>query len=240
MFTKRYSILTVLLIIIFSIEFFNQVQAQNLNSNTDQKKLEEIISTLKKDQTATKIWWNSWLGLYSVGTVVQTSIALQTDNKALKQDMYLGTATTILGVGAQLFTPMVKFDKHLFDRIENLDEEQRLDALIEAKDLLEKCYAFEKAGRSWKNHALTGVVNIGGGLITWLGFHRTLKDGLINFAINSIITEAQIWSQPIISKKAYLKYNEQLSTGYYQPIKPSPVTFSASANASGFQIKMVF
>lgn len=240
MFLNRNTIFIVLLILLFSVEYSKPTLAQNHLSNHEQKKLEDMVATIKKDQKASKIWWNSWLGIYTVGTIVQTGIAIQTDNLTLKQDMYLGAATTLLGAGAQLFTPIVRVNQQLFDNLENMNEEQRSKMLQEANILLEKCYAFEKNGQSWKNHALTGVVNIGGGLITWLGFHRTVKDGLINFAINTVITEAQIWSQPLVAKKAYLKYCEQLKTGYHQTIKPLPITFSASANAMGFQLRMIF
>lgn len=217
------------------------VNAQNEKTTfSTNEKLEQLLSSLQKDQQATKIWWNSWLGLYATGTVVQTGIALKTDNKVLKQDMFLGAATTILGTGSQLFTPIVKIDKNFFEGINKLTPTQRLQKMNDAYALLEQSAAFETEGRSWKMHALTGVVNIGGGLITWLAFDRTLKDGLINFAINTVITEAQIWSQPIIAKKALSKYADQFSTGAYIPNYKTKAVFTANATASGFHLKLVF
>jgi len=73
--------------------------------------------------------------------------------------------------------------------------------------------AREKAGRSWKIHAVAGAVNLGSGLVTWLVFKRTIWDGLINFAMNTAITEAQIWSQPMRAAKDYERYFTEKALG---------------------------
>ncbi|MFA9388457.1 MAG: hypothetical protein ACERKD_01530 [Prolixibacteraceae bacterium] len=239
--TKHHFRKSLILFVLLSILFIQPCRAQEtIHTYQTNDNLEQLMATLKKDHQATKIWWNTWLGIYSVGTVVQTGIALQTDNKALKQDMYLGAATTLLGSGAQLFTPMVKIDKSFFVAPETQSQDERTEMMRKAQDLLEKSSAFEKAGRSWKNHALTGVVNVGGGVITWLAFDRTLKDGIINFAINTVVTEVQIWSQPIIAKKALEKYSRQIETEAYSPNTKIAPTFTASAIPSGIQFKLVF
>ncbi|MBN1925544.1 MAG: hypothetical protein JW798_06905 [Prolixibacteraceae bacterium] len=205
----------------------------------EKENLDQLLTTLKKDQKAIKTWWGTWLGLYSAATVVQTGIAIQTQDKALKQDMYLSAATTFLGAGFQLITPTVKVDKSFFEGNENLTPEQRLEKMNRAYELLEKSAVYEAEGRSWKIHALTGAVNATTGLITWLAFDRPV-DGLITFAINMAITETQIWTQPILAKKAYQKYASQYITGEYIPTKQPPAQFMASATASGFQLRVIF
>ena len=71
----------------------------------------------------------------------------------------------------------------------------------------------EKEGRSWKIHAVTGVVNIGSGLITWLGFRRTVWEGVENFALNTFITETQIWTQPTRALKDYQNFCRKYNSG---------------------------
>ncbi len=226
---------TVFLSIFLVAVFTHKTMAQTASSSTNIEELKEI---LHKDQKATKIWWTSWLGLYSVGTLAQTGIALQTDNKALKQDMYIGAATTLLGAGFQLLTPMVKVEKSIYNTSLNAANEKEIhNKMIE---LLEKSAAFEEAGRSWQTHALTGVANLGGALITWLAFDRTFKDGLINFAINTAVTELQIWSQPIIAKKALSRYSEQMISELFIPEYKQQMVLSACATANGFQFKLIF
>jgi hypothetical protein len=77
-------------------------------------------------------------------------------------------------------------------------------------------------GRSWKTHAICGVVNLSSGMITWLGFKRTVWAGLGNFALNTLISEAQIWSQPTRSIRDYKEYNKKYKSGttsYYLKYK---------------------
>jgi len=70
------------------------------------------------------------------------------------------------------------------------------------------------AGKSWKTHALFGVGNLASGLITWIGFKRSFGEGVFNFAMNMVITETQIWTQPIRAKKAYQLYLQSNERGF--------------------------
>lgn len=197
--------------------------------------VQHLISTLQKDQKANRVWWGTWLGLYSTATVVQTGIALSTDNKALRQDMYLGAATTVLGAGFQLLTPYVKINLTQFENFEALSPENQMVLIKQAEDYFKQSAQYEKEIRSWKNHALTTAANLGSGLITWLAFDRTFKDGVINFAINTVITETQIWTQPILAKKEW----EKIKSGNISANSPS-YTLSAYATMGGIQLKLVF
>ena len=232
---KSFLVFTLLISFLFS----SQAQSDTIYLATNEN-LQQLLTIIEKDQKTTKIWWNSWLGIYSAATIVQAGIALQTKKTALKQDMYLGAATTLLGAGAQLFTPMVKINKTFFEENENLSPQERLKKMNEAYELLQQSNVFEKAGRSWQNHAKCTVVNLGSGLITWLAFDRTIKDGILNFIINTAITEAQIFTQPVIAKNAFQKYSKNFITGEYIPIYKPQATFSACATGAGFQLKIVF
>jgi len=54
-------------------------------------------------------------------------------------------------------------------------------------------------------------VNLCSGLITWLAFDRTVWAGVGNFALNSAITEFQIFSQPIRAKRDLERYSLKTS-----------------------------
>ena len=60
---------------------------------------------------------------------------------------------------------------------------------------------------------MAGVVNIGTGLVVWLGFKRSFLEGLENFAINTAVTEAQIWSQPVRAIRDYKRYCTDYNDG---------------------------
>jgi hypothetical protein len=152
----------------------------------------EIQKSLERDRFNAGCWWYGWLGAYSAATVAQGAVYLTSDTKPLRQDMALGSMTTMLGALGQIVTPLVKNEKNI--------NQYNQESLF--SDLAQR----ETAGRSWKVHAVTGVVNIGSGLITWLGFKRTFRDGVENFLLNTAITEAQIWTQPIRAAKDYENY----------------------------------
>jgi len=152
----------------------------------------EIQRSLENDRFNAGVWWYSWLGVYTAATIGQGAVCLSSGDKRLRQDMALGSVTTFLGAAGQIVTPLVKTEPD----INQYNQEQLL------LDLAER----EKAGRSWKIHAFTGAVNIGSGLVTWLGFKRSFHDGVENFLLNTAVTEAQIWTQPVRAAKDYSKY----------------------------------
>jgi hypothetical protein len=185
---------------------YNYGQATGKDTITVQLS-EDIRTTVHKEEVRFQRWWYGWLTGYSAATIGQGVIALTTDNNSLKQDMALGAATTFLGAAGQLLTPMYAYGSPL--RQYKLEEEIDTAGMLsqEKYEALLKALALrEKEGRSWKIHAVTGVVNLGTGLITWLGFKRTFMDGVEIFAINTVITEAQIWTQPIRAVKEYQRY----------------------------------
>jgi hypothetical protein len=89
-------------------------------------------------------------------------------------------------------------------------------------------------------HVVTGVVNIGSGLITWLGFKRTFWDGVENFAINTVITEAQIWTQPTRAVKDYQDYCKKYDSVSAPVILKPEKMWLVRAYPGGIAIEFVF
>lgn len=166
---------------------------------------DEIQLTALKDMAGAERWWYGWLAGYSAATIGQGVIWFTSEDKTLRQDMALGAATTLLGAMGQLITP-VKPKNADYPSYREYASGEKSFSPDQAAALLKALAAREKEGRSWKTHAIAGVVNLGSGLITWLGYKRTFMDGLENFAINTAITEAQIWTQPMKAARDYEKY----------------------------------
>jgi len=155
--------------------------------------------------------------------------------------MVVGAATTFLGAAGQLLTPNTP--GRAYDQLREIrgdTTEEMMQKLRKAEELLEKSAQREKAGRSWKIHAITGAVNVTSGLITWLGFNRNVWSGIQNFAINTVITEAQIWTQPIRAVKDYENYCRNYKTGKVQVALRPDMTWFVSASPGGIKIKIVF
>jgi hypothetical protein len=159
-------------------------------------------------------WWYGWLAGYGAATIVQTTICLTSDELGTRQDMALGAATTLLGAAGQIISPL-KPDKAL-QVAEQLPEQTRaekMNRLAEDERLLQQKATLEKSGKSWQTHAICTAVNLGSGLVTWIGFNRNVWAGLGNFALNTVITEAQIFSQPGRSRKEFDRYRKKYMAG---------------------------
>jgi hypothetical protein len=201
----------ILFLIIIIFQLFSLSGQVPVSDSLAAVRLKEIQKLLHKDKSNAQYWWYGWLAGYSAATVGQGMVYFLTDNNATKQDMALGSATTLLGALGQLVTPLIPPGSSPGDLKNISDVEINNPGYYE--ELLKELSHREKDGRSWKMHAVTGLVNLGSGLITWRGFHRTFKDGAINFALNMVITEAQIWSQPTSAVKNYQNYCRQYVTG---------------------------
>jgi hypothetical protein len=175
------------------------------------EQLQDINKLLNQDKKNAQRWWYGWLVGYSAATVGQGIVYFSSDNKSTRQDMALGAATTALGAIGQILTPIVPHTSSLQDfQISNTSAELTAE-LTFSEEFLEEIAIREKNGRSWKVHAVTGAVNISSGLITWLGFKRSVWDGVGNFALNTVITELQIWTQPTRAVKDYKNYCKKYS-----------------------------
>ena len=113
-----------------------------------------------------------------------------------------------------------------------------MNKLSAAETLLKQCAARENEGRSWKIHAITGAVNLGSGLVAWLGFRRCMGDGIANFALNTLITEAQIWTQPTRAVRDYDDYLRRHPSTARSDDRPYKIYWSVNAVPGGIGISV--
>ncbi len=198
--------------------------------------IQEMLSDGKQDAS---LWWNGWLWGYGLATAVQGAVFLASDHLQTRQDMAVGAVTTLLGMAGQLIAPMTPASApgKLAASPEGTPEERKAK-LAEAERLLAACAKREKDGRSWKNHALTGAVNLGAGLVVWLGFKRSVWEGLANFAVNTVVTEVQIWTQPIRAVRDYEDYVRGTRMGS-RSVK-SRMVFTVYGVPGGLGVRMAF
>ena len=232
-----------LLIILFTGLTVTSAEAQpvipdSASASGDTFNLQE---TVMRDRAQFMAWWYTWLAGYSAATAGQAAVFFTSENKTLKQDMALGAATTLVGAVGQLIMPMVPGDSPLKDYrfdADGISEDPEAD--IKAAQLLEAIALREKEGRSWKMHAMSCAVNLTSGLITWLGFKRTVMDGLENFALNTAITEAQIWTQPVRAMRDYERYVKMKEAGVSGYLTSPPAQWKASAYPGGLSLTVTF
>ncbi len=230
------------LFLLFSLLHFPQLRAQNaLPDSVVKDRIEYIQKLLDKGKPAANLWWKGWLYGYSAATVIQGAVVFTSDKLESRQDMVLGAATTLVGAAGQLIMPMTPASAPAkLILIPGETPEERIKKLEYAEKLFEASANREKDGRSWQMHAASSAVNLGSGIITWLGFDRTIKSGLINFAINEVITEAQIWTQPTRAIRDYKKYREKYKSGVPQASDKLKSSFFVSVCPGGLALRVVF
>jgi hypothetical protein len=200
-----------------------------------------IQKMLDQGKSGSKLWWNMWLYGYTAGTLVQGAVFFSSDELKTRQDMILGAATSVIGAVGQLVMPMVPASApKKLALIPGDTEAERILKLKKAEELFKASAEREIEGRSWKMHAFSGAVNLSSGMITWLGFKRTFWAGLGNFALNTVVTEVQIWTQPTRAIKDYKKYCEMYKNGLpYSSYKPR-THFYVNACPQGLAVRIVF
>lgn len=177
------------------------------------ERINYIQGVLDQGQTAANVWWYGWLGGYGLLTAGQLGVCHFADDKELRQDMIIGSVTTVIGMFGVIIDDMEP--GFLPDRLRVMPgdtPEQRRAKLAAAERYLRECAQREIDGWAWYNHVLAFLVNAGAGLVTWLCFDRPFTDGLINFAIGQVISEIQIFTQPRRAISDLRAYEERYNT----------------------------
>lgn len=236
--TKRSAII---LLLIFLFQCHCALAQEDLSDSQIQERLQTIQHILEQGKSNANRWWYGWLIGYSAATLAQGAIGFTSNAKETKQDGTLGAATTFLGAMGQIVAPMVPSSAP--DRLADISAStpaERKEKLLKAEELLKECALRERSGRSWKTHAITGAVNLSSGVIVWLGFKRSFWEGLGSFALNTVITEVQIWTQPTSAMREYdnyiKKYKSGKMLGNSKPDKSGWVTLYPG----GLEIRVMF
>lgn len=226
-----------LLVALFCLLAVKSVQAaapaETPTDNPLDQQLQRLQTTLQDQERSATHWWKTWTVLYGAATVVQGGVAIVSTDKSTRQDMIVGAGTTLLGVASQLITPVeTHFTALGADSIAKLTFLEKQALLTKGEEYLKKQADIAVAGKSWQVHALSGAVNLASGLITWLGFKRSFGEGALNFALNTVVTETQIWTQPVRAKKAYERYLLDKNRGFATPSNNCPEWYGQVSPAS--------
>lgn len=233
---------TVIFVLIFLTLHSIIIHAQNeVKDSLLRGRIQFIQNRLSESKPTVDGWWYGWLGGYSAATVAQGVVAFTSTDKNTRQDMALGAATTFLGAALQIITPLNtgKDAKKLLQLPDSTSELQTQKLKI-AEEMLRTSAMAEKAGRSWQIHALNEAVNLTSGLITWLGYKRTVWDGVTNFLINTAITETQIWTQPTRTLRDYEDYCRKYKSGSGSLSKKIEPEFYLRTGAGNVSLSIVF
>ena len=204
-----------LIFFVLIFQFLHLSAQVQLSDSLVKERIQCIQKMLDEGKKNANLWWNGWLVGYGALTVGQGAVSLMSTDENTKIEWAFGSFTSLIGVASQVFMPMVP--GYAPDRLALITEnnkEEEIKKLNIAEDLLKLSVLREKTGRSWKMHALCGIVNVGVELIYCYGFNQPGGTAIRYFAINTAISEAQIWTQPTKAMKDYKNYCKK-----YRPIE---------------------
>jgi hypothetical protein len=204
-------------------------------------RIQFLNKSLQSDQQGSKLWWYSWLGFYGAATVGQGTVYFSSSEKSTRQDMALGAATAFAGVVGQFISTFqpVSFAEKINMLPERTIAEQQYK-LTQMEKLLADRSLMETEARKWKAHILPTGINLVSGLVTWIGFRRTVWDGVVNFGLNCMVTETQIWSQPIRAKRALKRYREQFGRQDFSLHPHSEINCNFVVSNGGAGVRVTF
>jgi hypothetical protein len=179
------------------------------------ERIDFIQKRLDEGKSAAQLWWWGWLGGYAAITGGQMAIYAATpadtdENKTFRDILLVGAASSLLGVIGQIITPMTPASAG--DDLRVLpggNPAERAEKLKRAENFLKESAEREEFGHSWLAHGACVVVNLGAGLIIWQGLNHSFSDGLINFGAGMLISEIQIFTQPMQAVRDQAEYRRR-------------------------------
>lgn len=215
--------------------------SDSLSNEEISERLAMLENMLKHNEKSAKSWWYTWVGIYGTATLGQGAVAILTEEKSLRQDMIVGAGTTLLGLAGQLIAPVNSgYKKDQFENSGGLSKMKSLEKLKQAEQMLKIQSECAKKGKGWQMHAMSGAVNLTSGLITWLGFKRSVWAGIGNFALNTAVTELQIWTQPTRAMKDYRQYCNKYGLNKTDVMSRPQVVWYAHVSPGGMSVGLLF
>jgi len=240
---KKITTIAIFLFVISTNNSFSQTFQSIDSDSLVKEKIAFIENSLQAMHSNVSSWQYSWYTTYSLLAAGQGTNYFFSENLGVKQGMALGVITSSLGLGGMLTKPLKsnKALKILVKLPENTVEERKIKLQM-AEELLKKSSVREMERKNWQSHATAGAVNLTAGLITWLGFDKTIKDGLITFGISTIIAELNFLTQPKKSIKTYKAYKQKYNSpdAGFSYLKKQRVNWFLSASPTGFRLNLSF
>jgi hypothetical protein len=207
---------------------------QSLADSEVTGRLQYIQSSLDAGQGAANLWWYGWTAGYGAATAEQIVAHCQADTTKERQDTLVGYVTSAFGVIGQLVAPVEAGRLAAQLRaIPGQTPEERQAKLTAAESFLRRSAAQEAFGRSWKMHAITGAVNLGIGLFLWLRYDRPVRDGLVIFATGQLVSEVQIFTQPMKAVRDLREYEQRSEFDHTRTVGADHSTWYVGATPGG-------
>jgi hypothetical protein len=172
-----------------------RVEAQSSDADVS-RRLVRIEALLEKEQPRARTWKTSWMIAYGVLALGQGTLALLTDDEAMRADYGVGAVKSGLGFGGLLVFPFRA--AHAASDLRELPARtplERRKKLREAERMLEESAADEELAAGWPGRVAASLVNLAGAYYLWIE-HDEFARGWISLGTGMAVSELQIRTQP--------------------------------------------
>lgn len=163
-----------------------------------------IETTLEERDDYAWSWRYGWMTVFAIGAAGGAVLGYLADDERVRNDSYVGAATSLLGVSGMIITPV--------DSGANLRKLRAFpggatDAarLAFAEQMLEDTATSEKRGRAWDQYAQSYAVSIGSGLLMWLYFDQPTSFW-IKTGTGAVFSTLRIQTTPLAATRAWERY----------------------------------
>ena len=153
-------------------------------------RLARLHSALDADESAVRLWWYGWAGLFAASGGVQTGLGAFSSDPAFRADQLVGATTSWLGVAGMALTPVKPQQR--WESLQDAPVELQL-RLAEA-ELRDRAHRERHVG-GWLDHTLCAVVALGAG--AYLGLHEKRVSSAVMIGVTDlVIGEIELWTVP--------------------------------------------
>ncbi|MFH2064369.1 MAG: hypothetical protein ABIK15_04095 [Pseudomonadota bacterium] len=220
------------------------ILADSLPDEEISRRITFIQERLDQGTTTARRWQYSWMLINGGLSYLQFGMATTLDDKDEEHDRFdniVGGITGLLGAGDLAVNPLVAWSAA--ERLRQLPDtttDEKIAKLRQGEALLKACADREEYGRSWKTHALNGLVNLLAGVAIACDDNRK-GDGALAFASGMLVSEIQIFTMPTRAISDWQEYSKRSSNGFTSRREPFRQNrFFITANSRQINCSILF
>lgn len=180
--------------------------SSSVAAQSDEARLAFLSQLLLEESGRAYAWRLGWGATYGALTAAQLAV-MPLFTREEQPDWYWGALSTAVGVAFTVLDPpeVLTAGPLYAQRAKVVPEGERCKLIAEGERLLEQGAAHEQDSVAWYLHVGNVLLNVGVGLVLWLGYQH-LTSGLVNAAVGTAIGEATMFTSPTHLISGWKKY----------------------------------
>jgi hypothetical protein len=178
-----------------------------------EERLAFLETRLDEGEFRNKLWWRSWLAVFSIGFASGVGSAIMHDDESNKADAGITAAKSMFGIFDLTIRPHVS--RHGADKIRDMPKsspEACAARLRFAESTMQQAAKEASTRWDWKRHLWSLTLNLAHGLVIAEAWHDE-GTGWQSFAVSEVSSEAFIWTHPTRARYDWRDYQTQYGAG---------------------------